>query len=460
MSILHEDFSHTMPLTWRARAFVQHLFSPSLWGRRLSFWLGAIVLGLFAAGFSRTADKMQALFLKVVALNSFLPLLITPAAFAVTVWATRRWFPSIPGSGIPQAIAAHKSKIEGERQWLLGPRVIFSKMVLTALGLLGGASIGREGPTVQMGAALLMLCSGQRSKKAERAFILAGAAAGVAAAFNTPLAGIVFAIEEMAQGFQRRSSEIIMIAIVLASASSMAILGDYTYFGHADARFALVSDALPLLITGVVGGFTGSLFAWALTRGKALFTIYTEGMPRKRPIAFAAACGFIVALLGVATHAATYGTGYALGRGILQGELITGWGCAMAKFLATVLSSISGLPGGLFSPSLAVGATLGSAIAPWFAHTSFQMVVLLSMTAYFAGVTQAPITSAIIVFEITGKTIMPAPLVAVAVLAAGVARLVSPMSLYHMLARDFAAEAGRRTVKAALQEENNALQNG
>lgn len=403
------------------------------------------MLGVFAAGFSRIADKMQFLFLKAVAAGPCWPLLITPVVFGLTVWMTRRWFPSIPGSGIPQAIAAHTSKKEAERQWLLGPRVIFGKMALTALGLLGGASIGREGPTVQMGAALLMLCSDLRSKNAERGFILAGAAAGVAAAFNTPIAGIVFAIEEMARGFQRRSSELVMIAIVLSCAASIAILGDYNYFGHADAQFSLMGDSLPLLVVGLLGGLFGSFFAWTITHGKAILVRRTKGMTAKYPVAFAVICGFIVALLGIVTHAETYGTGYALGNGILHGQITTGWGCALAKLFATTLSAISGLPGGIFSPSLSVGATLGSAIAPWFAHTSLQMIVLLSMVAYFAGATQAPITAAIIVFEITGKAVMPPPLVAVAVLAAGVSRLISPHSLYHALAKDFAAQAASRT---------------
>lgn len=449
MTILHEDFSETAPPAWRTRALIRRLLSPSLWNHRLRFWLSAIILGLLAAGFSLAADKMQALFLRAVGASVYWPLLITPFVFGLIAWITRRWFPSIPGSGIPQAIAAHKSKEERERQWLLGPRVIFGKMALTALGLLGGASIGREGPTVQMGAALLMLSSGLRSKNAERSFILAGAAAGVASAFNTPIAGIVFAIEEMARGFQRRSSEIVLIAIVLSCSASTAILGNYDYFGHADTSFSLMRDSGPLLVIGVVGGFMGSLFAWALTRGKALLARHTQGLTGKYPVAFAAICGFIVALLGIATHAATYGTGYALGRGILHGEISTGWGCAMAKLSATTLSAISGLPGGIFSPSLSVGATLGSAVAPWFLHTPLQMTVLLSMVAYFASVTQAPITAAVIVFEITGKTVMPAPLVAVAVLATGVSRLISPVSLYHALAKDFAVQAALKTKKPA-----------
>ena len=103
------------------------------------------------------------------------------------------------------------------------------------------------------------------------------------------------------------------------------------------------------------------------------------------------------------------------------------------------------------SGRLAVGAALGGSVAPLFSGSDPQMVILMGMTAYFAGVTQAPITAAIIVLEITGKTVMPAPLIAVAVLAAGVARFFSPVSLYHAMARDYAVRAAEavRPVPAA-----------
>jgi H+/Cl- antiporter ClcA len=449
MTSISEEFSDVTPLSWRTRKFIHQTLSMTLWRQRLSFWLGAIALGLLAAGFSKVADHVQALFLVAVKVDPYLPLLISPVVFGATAWMTRKWFPSIPGSGIPQAIAAHKTREAAQRQWLLGPRVIFGKMALTALGLLGGASIGREGPTVQVGAALMMLCSGTKAQNAVRGFILAGASAGVAAAFNTPIAGIVFAIEEMARGFQRRTSGLVLIAIVLSGAASMSILGNYNYFGRADAPFSLATDIWPLLVIGVFGGFTGSLFAWALTRGKALLQRLSRGLIGKYPVSFAIFCGFIVAALGVATHAATYGTGYALANDILHGKETASWGCSTAKFLATVLSAISGLPGGIFSPSLSVGAALGSSVSPWFPHTSVQMVVLLTMVAYFSGVTQAPITAAIIVFEVTGKAAMPAPLVAVAVLACGVSQLLSPVSLYHALARDFASLAARQATPSA-----------
>ncbi|MDE2335683.1 MAG: chloride channel protein, partial [Alphaproteobacteria bacterium] len=307
-----DDFKSSIPVLWRVRKMVMRTFSPLLWRQRLLVWTCGILIGLLAAAFSEIADKSQAFFMHIVHINRFIPLIMTPAVFALAAGATLRWFPSIPGSGIPQAIAARELHDKEARQWLLGARSIFGKIFLTALCLMSGASIGREGPTVQVGAALLMMCAAFRVLNTDRSLILAGAAAGVAAAFNTPIAGIVFAIEEMARGFHRRNSTLILMSIVLSGAASMTILGNYNYFGLTTKNFVLATDWIPLLVIGVFGGLGGALFTWMLTHGLQLMKRITNRTPLKNPMLFAAVCGLIVAVLGLMTHGDTYGTGYGL----------------------------------------------------------------------------------------------------------------------------------------------------
>lgn len=441
MGHLPQDFRNASPLAWRARRAAHAVLSLRLWRQRVVVWGCAILLGLIAAGFSKIADGAQAVFANITAQGRFWPFLLTPAVFVVSAGATRRWFPSIGGSGIPQAIAAQQMHDPAARQWLLGWRVIAGKIGLTALGLLGGASIGREGPTVQVGASLLRMCAGFKALNTERVFILAGAAAGVAAAFNTPIAGIVFAIEEMARGFSRRSSTVILVTIVLSGAASMSILGNYDYFGKAAAPFSLAHDGVALVVMALTGGFFGAVFSWLMTHGIAWLKGWRGGVIAAHPICFAAACGLAVAAIGFATHGDSFGTGYQLAEGLLRGEHGASWGAALSKLAATVISGVSGIPGGIFSPSLAVGAALGASITPWFSGSDPQIIILMGMAGYFAGVTQAPITAAIIVLEITGKTVMPAPLIAVAVASAGIARFFCPVSLYHAMARDYAIRA-------------------
>jgi H+/Cl- antiporter ClcA len=413
------------------------------WRNRLVFWCGAIVIGIIAAGFAYISDYSQKLFAGMVAFNRFLPLIVCPLLFGLTAWLTSRYCPNATGSGIPQAIAARELETHKQRRALLGVPIILGKMFLTALGLLGGASIGREGPTVQIGAGILYLGGhlGKVDDKMSRSVILAGAAAGVAAAFNTPLAGIVFAIEEMARSFEHRYSSVVLTAIIFAGAASLSILGNYSYFGYAVGGFDIGRDLVAIVVIGGLGGFLGGLFARTLIDGgKCLY-----GVCQKRnlhhPAIFAALCGLIIAFLGLVTKSATFGTGYELAKGLLHGESTGSWLYTAAKLLATAVSGFSGIPGGIFSPSLSVGASFGASMASWFPSTPVAGMVLLGMTAYFASVTQAPITAFIIILEITGRQSLPVPLIAASVIAAAVSRMICPVSLYHALAKDFIEKA-------------------
>ncbi len=407
-----------------------------LWRKRLLFWCGAISIGIIASYFALAADWAKDIFNTYIEPHKFLPVIITPVAFAISAGLCSKYFPAAVGSGIPQVIAARIMREQETRKKLLGLKVAIAKILLTLLGIMAGASIGREGPSVQIGASIMLLCAGISNLTAQRGIVLAGAAAGVAAAFNTPLAGIVFAIEEMARAFEQRNSSVVLIAIVLAGAAAMSILGNYDYFGYTNTSISLTSDWAAVIVLGLLGGLLGSLFAKILTEGGQFSQKLFKRMGNKGPVIFAVLCGIVVALLGIATKGATFGAGYALGHDLLHGEMQPYWWQMPAKFLATAICAISGIAGGIFSPSLSVGAAMGAELAQWF-NTNMEGMVLLGMVAYFAGVTQAPITAFVIVLEITGKGTDPVPLIAAAVIAAGVGRLICPTSLYHALAKGF-----------------------
>ena len=133
-------------------------------------------------------------------------------------------------------------------------------------GLASGASIGREGPTVQVGAAILLQAGKLGRMVGERGLILAGSAAGVAAAFNTPLAGIVFAIEEMGRAFEQRNAGLVLIAVILAGLASLGLVGNYSYFGSNASMLLVTIDWVALVICGVTGGVCGALFAKLVLR--------------------------------------------------------------------------------------------------------------------------------------------------------------------------------------------------
>jgi H+/Cl- antiporter ClcA len=158
--------------------------------------------------------------------------------------------------------------------------------------------------------------------------------------------------------------------------------------------------------------------------------------PGSRTLYLAGICGLIVALCGLASHGATYGTSYEAARGAVEGGHIA-WSFGPLKFAATLASTLSGIPGGFFAPTLSIGAGLGDVIADLLHVHAPGAIVLLGMTAYFAGVVQAPITSAVIIGEMSNATGMRLPLLLAALIGYGVSRFFQRESLYHAMAHDF-----------------------
>lgn len=413
------------------------------WQQRLTFLLGGLVVGLLAVVLTVGSDSAQAWFRGLTARWPYLPLLVTPAGFALALFLTIRLFPNCQGSGIPQAIAARASDDVGHRTALVGLRAAIGKVILTLFGLLVGASTGREGPTVQVGASAMFL-AGRLSPRRQSGLILAGAAAGVAAAFNTPLAGIVFGIEEMGRSFEVRTSGLIIATVIIAGLTSQAILGNYTYFGFTNAALPIGTAWIAVPLCAVAGGLAGGLFSWILVNGVRRLPSTWRNWVVTHPVAFAALCGLGLALCGFASGESIYGTGYEQARTVLHQSGPLSLFNAPLKFTATLLSSLSGIPGGIFSPSLSIGAGIGSDIAHFFHHAAPGPIVLLGMVAYFTGVVRAPITGFVIVSEMTGDHGMLVPLMATALLANAVAGMINRDGVYHLLAVRFFDTASHR----------------
>jgi H+/Cl- antiporter ClcA len=415
------------------------------WKPRVVFWLGALAIGAVSAAFAWMADAAQHLFASTFVVDGwrrFLPLIVTPAGFVLCAWVALRFVPGSQGSGIPQAIAARHIRSDEERMRFLSPRMIVGKILLTCVGLLSGASIGREGPTVQVGAAIMLQAARFGGISQARGLILAGSAAGIAAAFNTPLAGIVFAIEEMGRSYQARTNGVVLSAVIIAGLASLAVVGNYTYFGVSDAAAHDLRDWVLVVACGVVGGAFGAAFSLASIKITRRIRRMRTHDPRGRAIAVAAVAGLIVAIVGIATAGATFGTGYDQARSAIEGETLSPLFFA-GKFVASLASTLAGIPGGLFAPSLSVGAGLGSTIG-WAIGGDASLAAILGMVGYFAGVVQAPMTAFVIILEMTGNHGNLIPLMLSSMLGYGVSRLISPEPLYHALSRLFIADALRR----------------
>jgi H+/Cl- antiporter ClcA len=428
------------------------LGSRQQWFERLTLWGGAVAVALAAILFAKASDAAFALFQRIYDASPWWPLLLTPAVFGLLAWLTHGALKPTRGSGIPQVIAALDTPDADFRQRNLSLPVSAGKLGLTVLALLGGASVGREGPTVHVGASLMYVIGralGFRDPRHAGHFLLAGGAAGIAAAFNTPLAGVVFAIEELSGRLEHRFSGALLTAVIVGGVVSLGLLGNYTYFGRVNVALPLGMGWLAVLLCGVVGGLAGGLFS-------RMVLAAMDGRPRwlgraraARPVLFAAACGLLLALLGLVFGAGAFGTGYEQARGLVQGQALVGHEFGLMKLAANLVSYIAGIPGGLFSPALAVGAGIGHNLAALLPGVDPSAVVLLGMCAYLTGVTQAPLTSAVISMELTDNTDMLLPILAAVLLARALSSLVCRQPIYRALAQRLLAAMPAAPVQAA-----------
>jgi H+/Cl- antiporter ClcA len=409
-----------------------------LWAGRALVIGFAVITGLTVVGFTSLTEHALAQFSSVQKIHWWVPLLWMPVSTAAIVWLTLRFAPGTAGSGIPQVMAALEPEVQGpERSLFVSLRLSVAKVALTTWGLLAGLSLGREGPCVQIGAGIMHHARRwmpKGSRVSDHGLLIAGGAAGIAAAFNTPLGGVMFAIEELAKNPEQRSSGLILAAIVIGGMMSVSVYGNASYFGVIRVENLGINLILPGLLVVVCSGIAGGLFSRLLAVSLAgRSPDWFSKFRRKFPVKFAAACGLLVAILGVASQGATYGSGYGHTRSILEanGEGFSFY--VLFKFIATWLTTWSGVPAGIFAPSLAIGGALGNDIAQLTSYANAPTLVALGMAGFLAAVTQAPLTAFIIVMEMVDGHALVLSLMATAMVASRVSRLIGP-PLYSTLA--------------------------
>ena len=402
----------------------------------------AALTGLVVVGFTLLAEAASHAFHLIEhsgPYGRYLPLVWTPALTVALLWWTRRYVPGALGSGIPQVVRALEDDLaQPQRDGLVSLRTSLHKVGLVCGGLFAGLSIGREGPTVQVGAGVMVHAQrwlSPRSGIDAHDLMVAGAAAGIAAAFNTPLGGIVFALEQLSRRRSVTHSSLVIASIVLAGLVAVAVFGNQTYFGRLRVQQLGWSLLLPGLLVALVAGLLGGLFA-------RLMVVSVRGLPDRfsrwrsaHPLRFAAGCGLAVAVIGLVTGGATAGAGYLTTRGLLEGQAELPGVYTLLKFCATWLSAWSAVPAGVFAPSLAIGAGIGHdvALVSGLSGEAAIPLIAMGMAGFLAATTGGPITAFIIVMEMVSGQAMVLSLMACALMSSGVARLVT-RPMYQELA--------------------------
>jgi H+/Cl- antiporter ClcA len=403
---------------------------------QVSFWSAACAVGMIAIIYAQIINEVLKTYFNFFNNHPYVMSALTPLLFVFATYLVVKFGPEAKGSGIPQVLAAISQTKTNDSTSKISPlvsiRTAIVKILSSLVGFLAGASIGREGPTVQISASIFAWVSHKMKRYSFRidpkSYLIAGGAAGVAAAFNTPLAGITFALEEIADGAFSQFRRPVMFSIIIAGITVQAFSGNYLYFGHPlTSKPSLINIPQAILI-GAVCGLFGGLFARALAQKDFKFNFKNWALK-------AFVCGVVCSLIALLSNGASSGSGYEVVKQFMdsdQGSFPIFF--AVEKFLSTVFSYFSGMAGGIFSPTLSIGAGIGYALASMFSFINLKTCALFGMVGFFSGVVQAPITAVIIVMEMTDEHQLIVPFLLTAVIAQLVGKILMPTPLYHFLA--------------------------
>lgn len=395
-----------------------------------------VLAGLSAVMFALSIDWAARLFFGMD--PTWARLLLVPVGISLVAGVLlSKVFPEVRGSGIPQTKAAFHL-----RQGVIPARVAIGKFLTGVLCIGGGHSVGREGPSVQIGAAIASVIGQRVPLPPERikALVPVGAAGALAAAFNTPIAAVIFALEEVMGDMNAP----LLGSTVLASVSSVlvarSILGDEPLFRVPPYSMQHPGELAGYALLGIVGGVLAVAFSRGLLSARAAFRRMPSNTEMWQPAMGGVAIGL---LLIVAPQVMGVGYEYidqALSGGLALNVLVM---LCLLKIVATIISYASGNAGGVFAPSLYIGAMAGAAVgvlinqfAPFPAATP-GAYALVGMGALFAGIVRAPLTSVVMIFEVTQDYQILVPLMIANLLAFSISRRYQPLPLYEaLLAQD------------------------
>jgi H+/Cl- antiporter ClcA len=406
----------------------------------IPFWIASIVAGLVAVAYTRLFAMAEKFTKLIFSQHNWWLFILTPVCFLVSWWLVKVFSPYARGSGIPQVMAAieiSNPKSDKKVNKLLSIRIIIVKILSSLVMALGGGAIGREGPTIQIAAAVFRKVNGLLPewwpKLAKSSMIITGAAAGLAAAFNTPLGGIVFAIEELTKTHFSYFKTAIFSSVIIAGLTAQGILGPYLYLGYPK-----IGDLHNLIFLGVVlvammAGLAGSIMSKLILRmivWKAKFKFAYQH------ILYIVTCALLMAAFACFVNYGIIGSGKELiQKTLFTADKYTVWYMPLLRILGPMFSFATGGAGGIFAPALSAGASIGSLAASWFqsSETNTNLLILAGMVGFLTGVTRSPFTSTILVLEMTDRHNVIFHLILAGMVSSLVAMLIDKHSFYDHL---------------------------
>ena len=427
----------------------------------IPFWIGAVIVGLFAILYTQLFHYAEVLLVEIMQWHKWLIFILTPACFLVSWWLVKKYSPYAKGSGIPQVMAA--VELSNPREYkktakLLSLKVLFIKTISSIIMVLGGGAIGREGPTIQISASIykkineLLPSSWPRISK--KNMIMTGAAAGLSAAFNTPLGGIVFAIEELTRTHFTYFKTALFTGVIIAGFLTQSIIGSYLYLGFPKVNDISLWIIFPVILVAAVSGILSSL----LSQGMLMILKFkTKLKNHKEEVLFLLGSSLLIASLAYFLSEEILGSGKEIIEEILfSSNKVLPWYTPFLRIIGTGLSFTSGAAGGIFAPSLGAGATIGSVIGGMFNYSPSEMnlLILVGMVAFLVGVTRAPFTSAILVIEMTDRHSLIFYLMLSGLVASFVAFNINRHSFYDVLKMGYLKNLVEEDIEEEKKEES------
>ncbi|MBK5270258.1 MAG: chloride channel protein [Bacteroidia bacterium] len=414
----------------------------------LPFWVASLITAFIAVGFTKLFGYSEDILKNAMNWHKWTIFILAPVCFFLAWMVIQLFAPNARGSGIPQVMAAielappkHFNKIDR----LLSIRIIFTKITSSLLMVMGGGAIGREGPTIQIAGSVFRLVNKWIPKTwpklSRQSFILTGAAAGLASAFNTPLGGIVFAMEELAKIHIRFFRTALFSAVIIAGLTTQGILGPYLYLGYPDVKNLQFSIFFGVAATAIICGLGGAFM------GKAILELmkWKRSFKKRKAFLFVIASGIVVALIAFFINEKILGSG----KDIMNTALFTNdkhetWHTSILRIVGPIISFNTGAAGGVFAPALAAGASIGSYFSSLFdiIGPNANILILGGMVGFLTGVTRTPFTSAILVLEMTDRHSVIFHLMLAALLSNFVSLLVDKYSFYEHLKKEYLEESG------------------
>jgi len=422
----------------------------------IPFWIGSVITGFFAVMYAKIFAWGENLLHFILDWHDWMIFIIAPIGFVLSWWLVKEFAPNAKGSGIPQVMAAVElanPKEHKKIRSLLSIKIIVFKIISSVILVIGGGAIGREGPTIQIAGSIFRKVNEYLPewwpKISKKNMIMTGAAAGLAAAFNTPLGGIVFAVEELSKTHINYFKTALFTAVIIAGLTAQTLAGSYLYLGYPKTNDVSLMVMFPIILVGGVAGILASQLS--VTMLKINDWKKRKLKNDKANVLFLVGCALVIAFISFFISREVLGSG----KEIMERVLFTSnkhedWYVPILRMFGPALSFTSGGAGGIFAPALTAGASIGSVISGIIHLTPNEtnVVILAGMVAFLTGITRAPFTSAIIVLEMTDRHSLIFHLMLAGMVSSIASILVSRHSLYDVLKMNFLTEIRNKEDKS------------